>query len=100
MVSSGWVTSAVGARGQYHIQYMRQYQYHIYIIYSVCSECMSCCADVCQVSNVAVCSCAMCSQLLLAGKLTGVLLSIESTADMAFFPFDLIDTDGPAYFDI
>ena len=27
-------------------------------------------------------------------------VSIESTADMAFFPFDLIDTDGPAYFDI
>ena len=32
------VTSAVEAKGQYHI----------YFIYSVCSKCMSCCADVYQ----------------------------------------------------
>ena len=74
MVSAGWGDiSSRCYRPVPHSVYV-PVKGHIYIIDSACSECMSCCADVYRVCHVAVCSCTTCSQLLLAGKLIGVLL--------------------------
>ena len=92
MVSSGW--DDISSRCYRPVP-------HIHIIYSVCFECMSCPAEVYRVCHVAVCSCTTFSQAFACLEADWCVVAVHQvvTADMTFFPFVLIDTNGPASFD-